>query len=222
MAHRITLYDTLGVQRDASEQEIRSAFRRLSMDHHPDRFSGEKRGAAEQRFQAITEAFNVLSRPESRERYDRDLAQRAGGGSGNQIDAREIARRLAAKGAESLRAGRIEEAVDQLKAAVDHDPDFDRGNYFLGLALGRVRGRERDALRHLERAAGADPHNAVYKAHAAAAALAAGMASRAERLAQDALALDPTSDKAKSVLTAIRGGTDSKRDGLFGRLRRKG
>jgi molecular chaperone DnaJ len=222
MAHRITLYDTLGVQRDASEQEIRTAFRRLSMDHHPDRFSGEKREAAEQRFQAITEAFNVLSRPENRERYDRDLAQRSGGASGNQIDAREIARRLAARGAESLRAGKVQEAVDQLKAAVDHDPDFDRANYFLGLALSRVRGRERDALRHLERAAGAEPHNAVYKAHAAAAALAAGMASRAERLAQDALALDPTSDKAKSVLASIRAEADSKRDGLFGRLRRKG
>ena len=222
MAHRITLYDTLGVQRDASEQEIRTAFRRLSMDHHPDRFFGEKREAAEQRFQAITEAFNVLSRPESRDRYDRDLAQRSGGGSGIQIDAREIARRLTAKGAESLRAGKVQEAVDQLKAAVDHDPDFDRAHYFLGMALSRVGGRERDALRHLERAAGNEPHNAVYKAHAAAAALAAGMATRAERLAQDALALDPTSDKAKSVLATIRGETDSKRDGLFGRLRRKG
>jgi cytochrome c-type biogenesis protein CcmH/NrfG len=48
------------------------------------------------------------------------------------------------------------------------------------------------------------------------------MASRAERLAQDALALDPTNDRAKSVLATIRGETDSKRDRLFGRLRRKG
>lgn len=222
MAHRITLYDTLGVQRDASEQDIRAAFRRLTRDHHPDRFRGEKREAAELRFQAITEAFNVLSRPESRDRYDRDLAQRSSGGSGNQIDAREISRRLAARGAESLRAGKVQEAVEQLQAAVDHDSDFDRANYFLGLALGRVRGRERDALRYLERAVGADPHNAVYTAHAATAALAAGMASRAERLAQDALALDPTNDRAKSVLATIRGEADSKRDGLFGRLRRKG
>jgi molecular chaperone DnaJ len=221
MAHRITLYDTLGVERDASEQEIRAAFRRLTKDHHPDRFAGQKRAAAELRFQTITEAFNVLSRPASRERYDRELAQRTSGG-GNQIDAREIARRLAARGAESLRAGKVEEAVEQLKAAVDHDPDFDRANYFLGLALGRIRGRERDALRHLERAAAADSHNAVYKANAAAAALAAGMTSRAERLAQDALALDSTSEKAKSVLATLRGGHEARRDGLLGRLRRKG
>jgi len=222
MAHRITLYDTLGVQRDATEQEIRAAFRRLTRDHHPDRFAGGKRETAEQRFQAITEAFNVLSRPESRERYDRDLAQRTTGSSGNQIDAKEIARRLAAKGAEALRAGRIQEAIESLQAAVDHDAAFDRANYFLGSAMSRVKGRERDALRYLERAVALDQHNAVYKAHAAAAALAAGMASRAERLAQDALAIDPTSDKAASVLAAIRSGSDAKRDGLFGRLRRKG
>ena len=62
MAHRITLYDTLGVKSDASEQDIRAAFRRLTRDHHPDRFSGPKRQAAEQRFQAITDAriFNIL------------------------------------------------------------------------------------------------------------------------------------------------------------------
>ncbi len=222
MAHRITLYDTLGVQRDASEQEIRAAFRRLTMDHHPDRFAGAKRAAAEDRFQAITEAFNVLSRPESRDRYDRDLAQRSGGSNSSQIDAKEIARRLAAKGAEAFRAGRVQEAVEHLKMAVDHDAESDRASYFLGLALGRVRGRERDALRYLERAAVIDPHNAVYKAHAAAAAFAAGMTSRAERLAQDALSLDPTSDKAKSVLATIREEAQPKRDGLFGRLRRKG
>ena len=222
MAHRITLYDTLGVQRDATEQEIRAAFRRLTMDHHPDRFAGAKREAAEQRFQAITEAFNVLSRPESRERYDRDLAQRSTTSNSSQINAKEIARRLAAKGAEALRADRIQEALEHLKAAVDHDAEFDRANYFLGLALSRVKGRERDALRHLERAVALDQHNAVYRAHAAAAALAAGMSSRAERLAQDALSLDPTSDKARAVLASIRAASDPKRDGLFGRLRRKG
>lgn len=222
MAHRITLYDTLGVQRDATEEQIRSAFRKLTRTSHPDRFFGEEREAAEARFQSITEAFNVLSRPESRDRYDRELAQRTSGPSTGQMDAREIARRLAAKGVEALRAGRLEEALESLQLAVDHDQESDRANYFLGQVLARVRGRERDALRHLEKAVSLDPHNAIYKAHAAAAALAVGMTSRAERMAQDALAIDPTSDKAKRVLASIRGDDDTKKDGLFGRLRRKG
>lgn len=222
MAHRITLYDTLGVERDASEQEIRTAFRSLTKTRHPDRFSGGERAAAEARFQAITEAFNVLSRAESRERYDRELAQRMGGGTDAQMDAREIARRLAARGVEALRSGQLAAALEQLQLAVDHDPESDRANYFLGTALARIKGRERDALRHLEKAVSLDAHNAIYKAHAAAAALAVGMSSRAERLAQDALAIDPTSDRAKRVLESAREASEPKRDGLFGRRRRKG
>lgn len=222
MSHRLTLYDTLGVEQDASEEDIRFAFRRLTKSSHPDRFFGDERDEAEARFQAITEAFNVLSRPDRRDSYDRELAQRIGGGSTGQMDAREIARRLAAKGAEAFRAGRIQEALESLKLAVDHDPDSDRANYFVGLALGRVKGRERDALRHLERAVALDERNAIYKAHAAAAALAVGMKSRAERLAQDALAIDPTNDKAKSVLATVRSESEPKREGLLGRLRRKG
>lgn len=221
MAHRITLYDTLGVERDASEQEIRAAFRQLTKSSHPDRFAGAERDAAEERFQTITEAFNVLSRSESREKYDRELAQRTGSGAGTQMDAKEIARRLAARGVESLRAGQVAEALEHLQLAVDHDPQSDRANYFLGTALARVKGRERDALRHLEKAVSLDSHNAIYKAHAAAAALAAGMASRAERLAQDALAIDPTSDKAQRVLATAREASEPKRGGLFGRRRRK-
>ena len=75
MAKAFSLYDILGVERDATEAHIRKAFRKLTFEHHPDRFSGDARAKAEARFQEITEAFNVLSRPESREKYDADLAQ---------------------------------------------------------------------------------------------------------------------------------------------------
>ena len=224
MAHQITLYDTLGVGRDATEEDIRAAFRELTRANHPDRFSGQDRAAAEQKFQEITEAFNVLSRPESREKYDQDVSLRAGGTGkpGRGLNPKEIARRLAAKGAESFRAGDLQEAVDHLQMAVDHDEDCDRAHYFMGVVLVKVSGRERDALRHLERAVALDAHNAIYKAHAAHAALSVGMNSRAERLAQDALALDPTSKKAEAVLNSLAGTDDPNKGSLFGRFRRKG
>ena len=62
MAKAFSLYDILGVERDATEAQIRKAFRKLTFEHHPDRFSGDARAKAEERFQEITEAFNVLSR----------------------------------------------------------------------------------------------------------------------------------------------------------------
>jgi molecular chaperone DnaJ len=62
-------YDILGVARDASEAEIKKAYRRLAMEHHPDRNNGDP--AAEERFKEAAEAYEVLRDPEKRSRYDR-------------------------------------------------------------------------------------------------------------------------------------------------------
>ena len=60
-------YATLGVDKGASQGEIRKAFRRLAREHHPD---VNKDKAAEQRFKEISEANEVLSDPEKRKAYD--------------------------------------------------------------------------------------------------------------------------------------------------------
>ena len=81
-------YQVLGVKRDASDKEIRSAFRKLARQHHPDMNKDDK--SAETRFKEINEANEVLSDPEKRKMYDQfgadwqryQQAQDAGPGAG--------------------------------------------------------------------------------------------------------------------------------------------
>lgn len=62
-------YEVLGVSRDADVAEIKSAYRQLAVQNHPDKNPGDS--AAEERFKEASEAYAVLSDPEKRTRYDR-------------------------------------------------------------------------------------------------------------------------------------------------------
>jgi molecular chaperone DnaJ len=62
-------YEVLGISRSATDAEIKSAYRKLAMKHHPDRNPGDKK--SEDQFKAAAEAYAVLADPEKRSMYDR-------------------------------------------------------------------------------------------------------------------------------------------------------
>jgi len=72
-------YEVLGVSRNATDQEIKSAYRRLALKHHPDRNPGDAR--AEERFKEAAEAYGVLGDPDKRRRYDTYGHAGLGGGA---------------------------------------------------------------------------------------------------------------------------------------------
>ena len=77
-------YETLGVAKSASQDEIKKAYRKLAVKYHPDKNQGDKE--AEEKFKEIAQAYEVLSDPDKRQRYDQlghaafTSARGAGGG----------------------------------------------------------------------------------------------------------------------------------------------
>jgi molecular chaperone DnaJ len=75
-----SLYDSLGVKKDASQDEIKKAYRKLVRQYHPDKNPGDE--AAETKFKEVQSAYDVLSDPEKRTQYDRYGAANGRGGRG--------------------------------------------------------------------------------------------------------------------------------------------
>ena len=76
-------YDTLGVSRDASDSDIKSAYRKLAMQYHPDRNQGD--ATAEQKFKDVSQAYEILKDSKKRQAYDQfghAAFEQGGGGAG--------------------------------------------------------------------------------------------------------------------------------------------
>jgi molecular chaperone DnaJ len=69
VAERTDYYKILGVGKNASDEEIKKAYRKLARKYHPDTNHGDKQ--AEERFKEISQAHDVLSDPDKRKAYDR-------------------------------------------------------------------------------------------------------------------------------------------------------
>ena len=74
-------YDVLGVSKSSSAEEIKKAYRKLAIKFHPDKNPNDK--TAEDKFKEAAEAYEILSNPEKKQRYDHYGHAGVGGASGN-------------------------------------------------------------------------------------------------------------------------------------------
>jgi len=195
-------YEVLGVDNDASPDVVRKAFMQLVAKFHPDRYAGEERMRAETRFQTITEAFNILRNPASRQQYDSELSLQ-GESTSPVMSREEIARRYTIKGSQLYREGDLPAALVALQRAVDHDPEQPKALYYLGRILMKQGRKEREAVRYLEKASRLEPQSLIMKTELAIAYSEIGLLSRAERLAAEVLGLDPGNRKVLELMAKI-------------------
>src|SRR5689334_20280861 len=97
---KVNYYEILGVDRAASDEEIRDRFRKLARENHPDRYRGADKADAEKKFQTLTEAVNVLTNAAKRKQHDSELAA---GGARGPADFAQVAKAYLAKGVKAYK-----------------------------------------------------------------------------------------------------------------------
>ena len=200
---KINYYEILGVERSASEQEIRNRFRQLARENHPDRVKGTDKSEAERKFQTLTEAVNVLTNPARRKQHDAELSVGINRGT---ADLTQVAKVYLSKGVKAFKEGDIRAAYENFDMAVKHNPNDAKAFHYLALAANRIPAYARQAVQAIETAVQREPVNATYLKDAGLICKRAGLVAKAERYLNEALKWDPTNIEIQSALADLRQG----------------
>ena len=177
-------YAVLGVAQNSTEKQIRQRFLELAREKHPDRVRGPEKAKAEEVFQEITQAFNLLKDPVRRRMLDSELASPSMTQRGS---SEEAARVYISRGLESLRTGDVSGALENLEQATREDPDSGKAWYSLGVASQKRPGGMGRARASLVKACELEPMNAVYLEEAAKAFDQSKMYPEAAKFYKEAL-----------------------------------
>jgi curved DNA-binding protein CbpA len=167
-------YSVLGLARNATEDQIRQRFRELARVRHPDRFQGALKEAAENDFQEITQAFNVLSDAERRRQHDVELTR-----PGSESDPRQVARAYMQRGIKSYKEKNFLDAADNFDRATKADPTSAQTWHHLALTCAQQPTWLPRAVTSIERACELEPMNPAYQKQAGRICAIAGQADRA-------------------------------------------
>lgn len=198
---KVNYYEILGVDRSASEQEIRERFRRLARENHPDRYRGPDKADAERKFQTLTEAVNVLTNGEKRRQHDSELAS---GLDKATIDYTQIARAYLQKGVKSYKEGNFPLAYEAFDLAAKHNPQDAKAFHYLAMAASRIPSYMRQAVQAIETAVQREPMNASYLKDAGMLCKRAGLNAKAERYLEEALKWDASNVEVQTALAELR------------------
>ena len=146
-------YKVLGVSPDASDEEIKKAYRRLAKQYHPDRNPGD--AAAAKKMQQINEAYEQIKNPEKNRTGSSGYGGYGGYGQSQQQNQGNTAQQAAAH---YIRFGRYREALNALEGCATKDAYW----YYLSALANDGLGNQVTALEHIRRAVSMEPENLRY------------------------------------------------------------
>jgi len=200
---KVNYYEVLGVERSASEDEIRDRFRKLARENHPDRYKGPDKADAERRFQTLTEAVNVLTNPNRRRQHDSELAS---GAKVAATDMAQVAKAYLAKGVKAYKEGDLRTAYENFDMATKHNAQDAKAWHYLALAASRIPAYTRQAVQAIETAVQREPHNPTFLKDAGLLCKRAGLSAKAERYLEQAGQWDPQNLEIQNALAELRQG----------------
>src|SRR4051794_37519105 len=217
---KVNYYEVLGVDRSASEPEIRDRFRKLAREQHPDRYKGSDKASAENKFQTLTEAVNVLTNPVRRKQHDAEIA--GPGGRAGGADLAQVGKVYLSKGIKAYREGDFRTAYDNFDMAAKHNTADAKAFHHLALAATRIPSHARQAVQAIETAVQREPMNAAYLKDAGMICKRAGLLAKAERYLDEALKWDADNIEIRTALAELRQRGDAKESGKGFTLFKKG
>lgn len=152
-------YAVLGLPQNATSRQIRLRFLELARERHPDRVRGAAKVQAEEDFQVITQAFNVLSDPVRRRQLDTELARPDYKSASVSPEAAKV---YLQRGAKAYRDGSYAAAVENFDSATREDAENAQAWHFLAKAGRRIPSWKVKAREAAARACELEPMNAVY------------------------------------------------------------
>lgn len=209
-------YAILEVARTATSDQVRARFRELARERHPDRFQGDAKADAEIEFQAITEAFNVLSDNERRRAHDQQLA-RPEPFAARGPDMGQLAKVYLQRGIKAYREKNFLEAAENFDRATKAEPKNAQAWHHLALACSHQARWQSQAVEAIQQAVGLEKMNVSYLKMAGKLHASAGMTAEAERYYNEALTWGGEDPVIRQALEDLSKGKKP-RPGIFGRL----